>query len=274
MNWAAVHCLHDKREIEGFLRRDPLLHIYELGDLDPFFWSHTTWYGLRSPNGIDAVALIYSGLALPTLLVVAPDAPNPMAGAAELLAGLEALLPRRFYAHLSPGLGPSLGQGWRKTPHGRHLKMGLGPDPAALARIESIDIGGTEPLGTDDLEALQALYRRSYPDNWFDPRMLETRAYVGARQNGRLVCAGGVHVYAPEHGVAALGNVTTDPAFRGQGLATTVTAAVCRGLRRRVEYIGLNVSADNQPAIRCYERLGFEVIAQYDEMMFEVVPEA
>ena len=40
-------CLHDKAVIEGFLRRNPLLHIYPLGDLDDFFWPHTTWYGLQ-----------------------------------------------------------------------------------------------------------------------------------------------------------------------------------------------------------------------------------
>jgi hypothetical protein len=39
--------LHDKGEIEAFLRRDVSLHIYEIGDLDDVFWPHTTWYALR-----------------------------------------------------------------------------------------------------------------------------------------------------------------------------------------------------------------------------------
>jgi len=39
-------CLHDKSAIEQFLRRNTWLHLYELGDLDEFFWQYTTWYAL------------------------------------------------------------------------------------------------------------------------------------------------------------------------------------------------------------------------------------
>jgi hypothetical protein len=34
-------CLHDKNEIETFLRLSPAVRCYELGDLDDFFWPNT-----------------------------------------------------------------------------------------------------------------------------------------------------------------------------------------------------------------------------------------
>ena len=34
--------------------------------------------------------------------------------------------------------------------------------------------------------------------------------------------------------------------------------------------IGLNVKADNTSAIRCYERLGFEVVGSYGEFEVEL----
>ena len=85
-------------------------------------------------------------------------------------------------------------------------------------------------------------------------------------------------MYSPQYGVAALGNITTLPEYRGQGLGTLVTARVCRELLkssgsydRRHSYdrriIGLNVRADNAPAIRCYHNLGFEKVAEYEEWM-------
>jgi ribosomal protein S18 acetylase RimI-like enzyme len=37
-----------------------------------------------------------------------------------------------------------------------------------------------------------------------------------------------------------------------------------------VDYIGLNVKADNTGAISCYERLGFEKIALYGEYTLEL----
>ena len=42
-----VVSLHEKGEIERYLRNNALIHLYELGDLDDFFWPCTTWYALK-----------------------------------------------------------------------------------------------------------------------------------------------------------------------------------------------------------------------------------
>jgi hypothetical protein len=49
--------LHDREEIEKFLRKDIFLNIYGIGDLDDFFWPYTCWFGHRSDGGIDAAVL-------------------------------------------------------------------------------------------------------------------------------------------------------------------------------------------------------------------------
>jgi predicted GNAT family acetyltransferase len=116
-----------------------------------------------------------------------------------------------------------------------------------------------------DIDHLRALYEASYPGNWFEPRMLETGFYYGVRHDGALVSVAGIHVYSPRYKIGVLGNVTTHPAFRGQRLATSTCAKLCRELLKTVEHIGLNVKADNVSAIRTYERLGFEVVGEYGE---------
>jgi predicted GNAT family acetyltransferase len=78
-----------------------------------------------------------------------------------------------------------------------------------------------------------------------------------------------VHVHAPTYRVAALGGIATRPDARGKGLAGVVTAGLCKSLLEAADDIGLNVKADNAPAIRCYRRLGFEVIGSYEEFMAE-----
>ena len=60
-------------------------------------------------------------------------------------------------------------------------------------------------------------------------------------------------------------NIATHPGYRRRGLARAATAALCRDLLEEVDTIGLNVHAANEGAIRCYERLGFEVSAEYAE---------
>ena len=255
-----IVCLHDKAEIAAFLGRNPALNIYALGDLDDFFWFATTWYGLRHAGELQQVALVYAGPELP--IVLAFDADHA-AATAELLRGISYLLPRRVYAHLSKHAVQALCNDYQIYSHGAYLKLEL----TEYAALRVVDATGVVQLGVRDLVAIEALYRASYPGNWFDPRMLETGCYFGVWQDGALVSIAGIHVYSPAYRVAALGNITTHPAHRGRGLARKTTAALCQYLTPQIAHIGLNVHRENRSAIACYESLGFTRIATYGEWM-------
>ncbi len=249
--------VHDLRELERFLRLDPELNIYGIGDLDPFFLPNTCWLARRTSGVIDAAVLIYSGPGCPTVICLSRDT----APAAALLRSVDCLLPRRFHAHLSPGLGESFGAGWRIDGAGDYLRMAL-RDRAALI---GLDTSPAEELSPEDADGLLEFYRQSYPENWFDPRMLETGHYFGVRQDGMIVSAGGIHVVSEKFRVATLGNIATMPEYRGRGFGSAVTGAVCASLMEGSEHIGLNVRAANIPAISCYRRLGFETVALFGE---------
>jgi ribosomal protein S18 acetylase RimI-like enzyme len=255
-----VISLHDKDAIEHYLRRNTPIHLYELGDLDDFFWPYTSWYALEEAGQINELALLYTGLELPTLLAITENPP----GMRRLLELLLPVLPGRFYAHLSEDLASVLAGVYRVDSHGLHYKMAL-VDPL---RLETVDTSEAIALSTADVDELRALYRVSYPDNWFDPRMLETGFYYGIRRDARLVAVAGVHVYSPRYKVGVIGNVTTHPDYRGQGLAKTVCAKLCVELLKTADSIGLNVKADNISAIAAYKRLGFEVIGEFEECVF------
>ncbi len=253
-----MRILRDHGQIEQFLRHNAPLNIYSLGDLDPFFWPRTRWYGSFDGPALREVFLLYRGPDPPTLLALRN---GDDATAAHLMGQLGPHLPDEVYAHLSPGLEAALAATHRTEPHGRHLKLAL----VHTARLEVASRWRVEPLGERDLPALLALYEEAYPGNWFDPRMLRTGHYLGVREGGRLVCVAGVHVYAPSTRVAALGNVTTLPHVRGRGIARAAVAALCVRLLRTVDTVGLNVHADNAAALALYRRLGFEPVAEYRE---------
>lgn len=257
-------CIHDKRTLETFLLKHRALNYYTLGDLDDFFWPHTTWYALKEDDLIQALVLIYTGTDLPVLLAINND------NQAQMLALLEAVrsvLPKRIYAHLSPGLEGPLQADYQLEHHGEHFKMSL-VDPTKLKAHETSSV---QALTSGDLNDLLTLYEVAYPGNWFDPRMLETKQYFGIRhENGTLISAAGVHVYSTAYKIAAIGNITTHPDHRGQGLGTATTARLCHSLLKTVDSIGLNVLTDNAPAIRSYRKLGFEVLTTYHEYMLEL----
>jgi ribosomal protein S18 acetylase RimI-like enzyme len=249
----------DLAAIEAYLRRAPYLHAYELGDLDSREAAHTTWFA-HAP--VDAVALIYRGLTVPTLVGLTDDDP---AALRRLIAELDAAgeLPPRFNAHLSAGVATVLADRHALELLGHHCKMALtapvaGPGPAptddAVLRIGPADAG----------EAV-AFYAASYPASYFEPVNLERGPYLAIRDGRGLAAIAGVHVYSPDQRVASLGNIATRPDARGRGLARRVTAALCRLLQREIDVIGLNVRADNAPAIACYRGVGFGIRHAYDE---------
>ncbi|MEV0726501.1 GNAT family N-acetyltransferase [Micromonospora purpureochromogenes] len=257
-----VRAEHDRAALAALLRRNPVLHAYQLGDLDDFFWPYTSWFRRG-----DQVALLYHGVTPPVLLAFA--APDGLPELAALLADLAPMLPARLYAHLSPGLEEVLGGWFAFDPAGAHLRMAL----TDLARLATVTPAG-EVLGEADLPALRALYAVAYPGNWFDPRMLATGQYVGIRQAGELVAVAGVHVWSPTYRVAALGNVTTHPRVRGQGLAAAVVAGLCGRLHAQVDHVTLNVRADNVAAVRLYRRLGFSRVADFGEYLLTAVTDS
>ncbi len=72
------------------------------------------------------------------------------------------------------------------------------------------------------------------------------------------------------YGVAVLGYVMTHPKWRQRGLGRAVCARLCQELvRSGIEYIGLNVKSDNDSAIKLYQNLGFEVVAEFGAYILE-----
>lgn len=249
--------LHDANVIETFLRRDARLHLYELGDLDDFFFPHTTWWGASERGELVGVALLYGATELPVLVALG-EAPIVRT----MLGKLVPLLPRRFYAHLTPETSDALAP-WKREARGLHHRMIL-TDRTCL---DEVDPAEAVPLGPSDAHDLEAFYASAYPAHWFDPRMLATGVYRGVRRNGQIVSAAGVHVLSRTRRIAAIGNVATNPAHRGRGLARVVCAALCHALiAEDIDLIGLNVLASEASTIRLYEALGFSHVASYDEV--------
>lgn len=255
--------LQDKSELEHFLRKNTALNIYQIGDLDDFYWSNTTWYGLKENDSLKAVVLIYQAPPFKVLLALSPE--NEIEFLKKLLTSLFNQLPDKFYAHLSPGLEQVFQPEYILESHGKYQKMFL----TDFSKINNRDDNNIINLNKKDLNEIYELYNESYPENSFDPRMIETGMYFGLKINNKLACISGVHVYSELYKVAALGNITTHPDYRGRGYGQNVTSHLCKVLSAKVDAIGLNVGQDNIPAISCYSNLGFTKAAPYMEYMIE-----
>src|SRR5262249_42026454 len=153
-----VVCLHAKAEVEEFCRRNPCLHLYALGDLDDFFWPHTTWYALRERGQLRQLVLLYTGQPLPTVLAYAEPPAGPLR---DLLRDQLRGLPRRFYPNLTGGVADVLAEHYRIEPQGTYHKMAL----TDRSRLAGFDGSAAVALSAADTDELLALYAASYLGN-------------------------------------------------------------------------------------------------------------
>ena len=250
----------DKVLIEQFLRKDTFLNIYGIGDLDDFFWPKTQWFALLSDKQIRAILLIYNDIQFPVLLALNRQ---KLDVDFETIGRLKNLIPHAFYAHLTDDFKVLLNRFYESKSNGQLYKMGL----TNYSLIKNIDTSEALQLTREDENDILNLYKISYPNNWFNTRMLDTCQYFGIKKGNKLISIAGVHVYSKEFRVAALGNITTHPDYRNRGLAKIVVSKLCKSLLKNTDHIGLNVHKDNLGAIRCYKSLGFTITGEYEECM-------
>ncbi|MFF1692416.1 GNAT family N-acetyltransferase [Streptomyces sp. NPDC058257] len=148
-----------------------------------------------------------------------------------------------------PGVRVAVPEGWEVTFDMKGVQLvddgvAAAPDPQAVL------------LGADDVPEMLDLVARTQPGP-FLPRTVELGTYLGIRRGGALVAMAGERLRPP--GWTEISAVCTDPAHRGEGLATRLILAVADGIRARGETPFLHTSARNTDAIRLYESLGFRL---------------
>ncbi len=237
-------------EIRALLHKDPYWSVYALGDLDARRAHHCDWF----THG-DSVALLYREFDSPILWAAGDPA---VLDAVPDIEGCHLQISESFL----PAVATRFPVEWSRLVH----RMSLAPEAFSPHDGET----RAEPLDERHEDEIRGLYEDGRatgeePDFFMRSQLLDGTFY-GVRHEGRLVAAGGTHLYSHDESVGAIGNVYTHRAHRGRGHASAVTSAVARELLDRgTRIVALNVRSENTPAIRVYERLGFRFHARFVE---------
>ena len=110
-------------------------------------------------------------------------------------------------------------------------------------------------LSIKDADQLKELYRLSGTPAW-TPNAMNLGPFYGIVDDGAISAVAGVH-YVTLSGTE-IGNIATHPEHRRKGYAAACLKAVVEDVLESSELVILHYYADNTPAQRLYENMGFE----------------
>jgi ribosomal protein S18 acetylase RimI-like enzyme len=244
----------DRELIRAFLGRDRIYAAYALADLEDRETGRARWGVAREDGEVIALVLEYGGPSPQPLFVAGRD------------DGIDAILREvirpsiAYVACLTANLA-AVERRYRLEPGPQMVRMWL--DHASFRPVAD---PGVERLGAMDVGELNRLYRLGF-GSWLPPSAIAEGVYYGLRVNGRLVAAAGTHVIGRTARIAVVGNVLTQPEFRGRGYAEATTGAVTAHLLEFCDHVVLNVRADNPPALNAYRRLGYAEHVRFEERL-------
>lgn len=95
---------------------------------------------------------------------------------------------------------------------------------------------------------------------FFTRSEVENCPFLGIKEGKDFSAVGGYHFYDPK--LVELGNIVTRLDCRGRGLAKLITSELTYLGKKLSPDVYLGVLADNLPAVRVYEGLGYVIIAE------------
>jgi RimJ/RimL family protein N-acetyltransferase len=111
-------------------------------------------------------------------------------------------------------------------------------------------------LSMKDAEQLKELYRLSGTPAW-TPNAMNLGPFYGiVEEDGTITAVAGVHYVTP-YGTE-IGNIATHPEHRRKGYAAACLKAVVDEVLKNSELVILHYFADNTPAQKLYEKMGFK----------------
>jgi ribosomal protein S18 acetylase RimI-like enzyme len=236
----------DARWLEREARAAPVEHAYALWDL------------VQAPDRTRFVSLVRDGTTRAYLLFWHGNPASVIThwvGAAD--AALLPALPAPPCILLVPEAAAELVRGARPGVTGFPTRMmvraagrPLPEGPRGVRRLTGRD-RGLLPNVVEPTSPFQPGYARLDPD---------VEPVWGAFDGERLVGVAHASVTLPF--VWVIAGVYTRPDHRGRGIAQAVTAAVCRAAEAAGAVATLFVREENGPAVRAYEKLGFEGVGR------------
>lgn len=120
--------------------------------------------------------------------------------------------------------------------------------------------GNSRLVTRDDVDAMRSLARQIGMVSFRADELLDM-PHIGIFDDTEPIALAGFHIYSEDY--VEIGNIGVAPACQGRGLGVQITSDICRIAAAKTDDVYLCVFADNLPARRIYEKLGFQTVERY-----------
>ncbi len=245
-----VETVFEPDRIRALLEPRRIYAAYALGQLGAdLFPLVDCWRSIEFGGGEGAVAVFSRG-GLGDALFTMGD-PDSLGAVLALHPG-----PRQNYATCEPRHLEIMRRYFGFASERTMLRMGVTRRTFVPAEESGGHLRVRRMLGSD-ARLINRLYNSEGSPTYYGSQVIESGAYFGVIEDGRLVSVAGTHVVSPEEGIAVVGNVFTHPRWRSMGYARIATGAATSYLLAMCRDVVLTVDPENVPAVRAYERLGY-----------------
>jgi len=115
------------------------------------------------------------------------------------------------------------------------------------------------PLNLEDSYSFASLRKEkpSEADLEEAKNFIKEQRFYGIFVDSKLVSVASIQVSLPE--IWILGGFYTKPGYRNKGYATSLASYLVKEALTKTNHVGIHVRADNYPAKRVYEKVGFKL---------------
>jgi ribosomal protein S18 acetylase RimI-like enzyme len=239
----------NKLRVIDALKLDVVRHAFAFYDLqhDP---EHTTVYAAFDNEKLKGYILTYSALDWISVILECDE---------DLAEKLLTYAPENhFIMHTSPNLLSTIKNKFPIAKHYVEDWMIVDKGEAKLFKSGYVRKLSTKEDGSKLAELLSTREDRpTGTENKYHDWIGRMPMY-GVFVNDKLVSYAGSFIQTPQ--IWLIGGVYTNPEHRNKGYATLATSAITEEALRNTEMAALFVRADNYPAIKAYERIGYKRI--------------
>ena len=242
---------NNKQQVIEFLRRNVVKHVFALYDLqhDPL---HTKMYAAFEDEKLKGYILIYTATDFPSVIL---ECENNVA------QSLIDYAPKsNFILHAPQHLLPIIKTKFPKAKHYIENWMLIKKNKATVFKSSKV----RKLRGLEDAKKLRMLLstRKDRPSRNLEKYLdwISRMPIYGVFINNELVSYAGSFLQLPQ--IWMIGGVYTHPNHRNKGYATLATSAITQEALNNADSASLFVGADNYPAIRVYEKIGYKKIGE------------